>query len=483
MFRLGFQTMRTTVALAALSAGLAACTVGPNFDRPVDPKVSSYLMAGDAPLSATPKMLQGQAPAGRWWTAFRSPELDATVDQALSDSPTLEEANAALAQARAQAGVVKGAAGVQADANAGVQRERVNIAGFGLSGFPSPTFWLYSVGTGVGYDLDLAGGNRRMIEGAKARAEAQGWRTDAAYLSLSANVVVEAVTIASLRAQIAALEQAVRDDKDTVELTRKAIAAGGAAPANQVGATTQLAQDSALLPPLRQQLSEARHRLALLVGRAPSEWAAPDFDLSKLEAPAEIPVSLPSAMVHDRPDIRAAEADLHAAVADVGVQTAKLYPDVRLSGSIEQGALTPGNILSYGYSGWNLGPQLSVPVFHAGALRAGREAARAQAQAALARYKGVVLNAFVQVADVLEALAHDEEALKAEGLAVDSATSNLNDARLSFREGGGTLLELIDAQRQLNQARRAHAAALGQKYVDTARLFAATASDWRVAGK
>uniref|UniRef100_UPI0030DA4D38 TolC family protein n=1 Tax=Pseudomonas sp. EA_5y_Pfl2_R50 TaxID=3088691 RepID=UPI0030DA4D38 len=149
------------------------------------------------------------------------------------------------------------------------------------------------------------------------------------------------------RAQIAALEQAVRDDKDTVELTRKAIAAGGAAPANQVGATTQLAQDSALLPPLRQQLSEARHRLALLVGRAPSEWAAPDFDLSKLEAPAEIPVSLPSAMVHDRPDIRAAEADLHAAVADVGVQTAKLYPDVRLSGSIEQGALTPGNILSY----------------------------------------------------------------------------------------------------------------------------------------
>ena len=298
-------------------------------------------------------------------------------------------------------------------------------------------------------------------------------------MTLTSNVVLEAVAIASLRAQIAALEQALQDDRDTVEITRKAIDAGGAAPSTQVSATTQLAEDSALLPPLRQQLAEARHRLALLVGKAPAEWSAPDFDLAKLTAPAEIPVSLPSQLVHDRPDIRAAEADVHAAVADIGVQTAKLYPDVRLAAGYEQGALSPDQILSYNFAGWSLGPQLSVPIFHSGALKAGKRAAQAAAQASLARYKGVVLEAFVQVADALQALAHDEEALKAETLAVESATAHLRDARLAFREGGGAMLEMIDAQRQLNRTRRELAAAEGQRYLDTARLFAATASDWR----
>jgi NodT family efflux transporter outer membrane factor (OMF) lipoprotein len=467
--------------MGALTAALGGCTVGPDFKRPADPTVSSYRMKGEAPAPASPRLLEGQAPAGRWWTAFGSPELDAVVDQALAGSPSLSEADATLAQVRAEAGVVRGNAGPQVDANAGLQRERANFASFGLTlpGINDPTFWLYSVGTSVGYDLDLAGGNRRAIESAGARAEAEGWRADAAYMTLTSKVVLESIAIASLRAQIDALEQSLQDDRDTVEITRKAIAAGGAAPATQVSAVTQLAEDSALLPPLRQELDEARHRLALLVGRAPAEWSPPDFDLAKLSAPAEIPLSLPSQLVHDRPDIRAAEADVHADVAAIGVQTARLYPDVRLAAGIEQGALSPGQILNYNFSGWNLGPQLTVPIFNAGALKAGQRAAQAAAQASLARYKDVVLEAFVQVADVLQALAHDEEELKAETMAVESATANLRDQRLAFREGGGTLLEMIDAQRQLNRTRRELAAAEGQRYLDTARLFAATASDWR----
>jgi NodT family efflux transporter outer membrane factor (OMF) lipoprotein len=467
-------------AAVSLVAALGACTVGPDFKRPSDPTVSSYLMKGDAPAPASPRLLQGQEPAGRWWTAFGSPEI-AVVEQALAGSPTLQEADATLAQARAEAGVVRGNAGPQVDANAGLQRERVNFASFGFSlpGLTNPTTWIYSVGTTVGYDLDLAGGNRRAIESAGARAEAEGWRSDAAYMTLTSNVVLEAVAIASLRAQIDALEQSLQDDRDTVEITRKAIAAGGAAPSTQISAVTQLAEDSALLPPLRQQLAEARHRLGLLLGKAPAEWSAPDFDLAKIAAPAEIPVSLPSQLVHDRPDIRAAEADVHAATADIGVQTARFYPDVRLAAGIAQGALSPDQILSYGYTGWNLGPQLTVPVFHSGALKAGKQAAEAAAQASLARYKGVVLQAFVQVADVMQALVHDDEELKAENLAVESATANLRDQRLAFKEGGGTLLEMIDAQRQLNRTRRARAEAEGQRYLDTARLFAATASDWR----
>jgi NodT family efflux transporter outer membrane factor (OMF) lipoprotein len=468
-----------SAAAVALAALVGACTVGPEFHRPSEPTVSSYLMQGDAPAPTAPRLVEGKAPGGRWWTAFGSPELDAVVDQALAGSPTLAEADARLAQARAQLGVVRGNAGPQVDANAGIQGERVNIAAFGLPGFSNPTFALYSLGAGVGYDLDLAGGNRRAVEDARAQAEAEGFRADAAYLTLSGKVVMEAISIASLRAQIAALEQAVSDDRDTVEMTRKAIAAGGAAPSTQVGATTQLAQDSALLPPLRQQLSEARHRLALLVGRAPAEWSAPDFDLEHLTAPAEVPVSLPSALVHDRPDIRAAESDLHAAVANVGVQSAKLYPDIRLSAAWAQGAMSPDQIFNYAFTGWNVGPTLTVPVFHSGALKANKKAAEAAARASLAHYKGVVLQAFVQVADILEALSHDEDELKAQAQAVDSATANLRDARLAFREGGGTLLEMIDAQRQLNQTRRAYAAAQGQRYLDTARLFAATAADWR----
>jgi NodT family efflux transporter outer membrane factor (OMF) lipoprotein len=470
-----------SAAAVALAAALGACTVGPDFHRPAAPTVSGYLMKGDAPAPTTPRLVEGQGAGGRWWTAFGSPELDAVVDQALAGSPTLAEADARLAQSRAQLGVVRGGAGPQVDLNAGVQGERVNIAAFGLPlpGLSNPTFALYSLGAGVGYDLDLAGGNRRAIEGARAQARGEAFRADAAYLTLSGQVVMEAISIASLRAQIAALEQAVSDDRDTVEMTRKAIAAGGAAPSTQVGASTQLAQDSALLPPLRQQLSEARHRLALLVGRTPAEWAAPDFDLEHLTAPAEVPVSLPSALVHDRPDIRAAEADLHAAVANVGVQSAKLYPDIRLTAAFAQGAMSPNQLVDYAFSGWNIGPTLTMPLFHSGALKANKKAAEAAARASLAHYKGVVLQAFVQVADILEALSHDDQELKAQAQAVESATANLRDARLAFREGGGTLLEMIDAQRQLNQTRRAYAAAQGQRYLDTARLFAATASDWR----
>lgn len=475
------RSRNSSLAALVLAAGLSACAVGPEFHAPAAPTVSGYRMTGDAGAPTTLRLEQGRTPAGRWWTAFGSPELDATVSRALADSPTLAEAEATLAESRANAAAVRGAALPQVDANGGLQRERVNLAAFGLPlpGLSNPTFWLYSVGASVGYDLDLFGANRRALEGARAEAAAQARRTDAAYLTLSANVVVEAVQIASLRAQIAALQQAVSDDRDTVDITRRAVEAGGAAPASQVGAATQLAQDSALLPPLQQQLAQSRHRLALLVGHAPAEWTAPDFDLAKLNPPAEILVSLPSQLVRSRPDILAAEDDLHAATARIGVETARLYPDVRLSAAFAQGALSPDKLFDYGSSGFNLGPTVTVPLFHGGALKANQRAAQAAAKASLARYRTVVLQAFVQVADVLDALAHDEDELKAQGQALDSATANLRDARLSFREGGGTLLEMIDAQRQLNQVRRAYAAAQGQRYLDIARLFAATASDWR----
>jgi NodT family efflux transporter outer membrane factor (OMF) lipoprotein len=223
----------------------------------------------------------------------------------------------------------------------------------------------------------------------------------------------------------------------------------------------------------------SRHRLAMLVGKSPAEWTAPDFDLADFTLPDAIPVSLPSSLVRQRPDILAAEADLHAATAEIGIQTANLYPDLRLSAGLTQSAIKPENLFNYSASGWNLGAGLAGPLFHGGTLRANRRAAEADARAALARYQGTVLNAFVQVADSLQSLAQGDATLAALARAEQAAQSSLNDRQNALRLGGGPMLDVVDSQRQLARARRARVQAQGERYMDAVRLFAATAADWR----
>ncbi|MBS0297441.1 MAG: efflux transporter outer membrane subunit [Proteobacteria bacterium] len=470
-------------SVLALSLGASACaTVGPDFERPKAPDTPGYLMKGDKAGPNSPRIVSAEPPAGAWWTAFGSPELDATIRQALADSPTLDEADATLAQSREALAVARGAEKPQVDANAGVQRERVNVAAFGFTGFPNPTITLYSIGAGVTYDLDLFGGQKRAVENAAARLEAQGRRADAAYLMLTGNVAIEAGQIAALRAQIAAVQQMIADDRQNVALHDKAVRLGGAAVSQGIGAQAQLAEDQALLPPLNQQLAQHRHALALLVGKAPADFTAPDFDLARLTLPGEVPVSLPSDLVRRRPDILAAEADLHASTAQIGVETAKLYPNVKLTAALTQGALKPQDIFSYDFSGWNFGPQVSVPLFHGGALKANRAAAAAAAEASYARYKQTVLKAFVEVADAMQALAHDEDMLQAQSRALQVAEADLRDNRVAYDKGGGTLLGVLDAQRRTHSARRNLTNAQAQRYLDTVRLYIATAADWRAEG-
>ena len=472
---------RRTALLAALMGAsvLTACAeVGPNYTRPNTPDVSTYGMKGDAGSARVVDAASAQ-PQGAWWKAFNSPELDATVRLALENNQTLSEADATLRQVRDNEAAVRGQLGPQADANGGVQRERINIAAFGIAGFPNPTITLYSIGGAVSYDLDLFGGGKRSVENARARAEAQAERADAAYLSISGNVALEAMQIAGVRAQIAAVQAMVDDDRKNLELVRKAAQLGGEANMASTTAQTQLDQDLALMPPLEQQLAQHRHAMALLVGKAPADYAPPDFDFDKIALPGAIPVEVPSQLLRQRPDIVAAEADLHAATAQIGVETAKLYPDVKLSAALTQGALQPSNIFSYNASGWNFGPSITLPIFHGGALRANRNAAEAAAQAANARYQETVLNAFVQVADVMQALAHDDDEVKAQAKAQATSETNLNDERLAYRDGAGTVLRIIDAQRQLHMARRNYAAAVAQRYADVVRLYVAIAADWR----
>ena len=476
-------TTKFIAALLAASSLTACASVGPDFQAPEAPRTASTLGAGDtAPAAA--RLDAAGANAGPWWTALNAPELDAVIRQALKDSPTLAEADATLAQARSALAQARGVAGPQVTGDAGIARQRANLQSFGFTGFgdiqlSNPTFSLYSVGGAVSYDLDLWGGNKRRIESAAARAEAEGRRAEAAYLSLTANVALQAATIATLRAQIALVERMTADDEANIELIRKANALGGSTSLAKVSAASQLEADRAELPALRGELAAARHALAVLVGKAPADWRAPDFDLAGMTLAAPVPVALPSQLIRKRPDILAAEAELHAATAEIGVATADLYPNLKLSASLTQGALKPGDLFSYDASGWDLAAGLTAPIFDGGALRARRQQAREAALAASARYQRTVLSAFGQVADALSALSSDEAAMAAFAGAEQQAAERLRLARLAFDKGGGTLLEVVDARRALNAARSALARAQGQRLVDAIRLFAATGADWR----
>ncbi|HEV2532154.1 efflux transporter outer membrane subunit [Phenylobacterium sp.] len=478
-----FPALAATASALALSACAA---VGPNFKAPAGPQgpaASGYAMPGDASPAGV-RLSPDTRISGPWWQAFGSADLDRVMAEALAGSPTLGEANATLARAQQQAAAVRGAQLPQVDLNGSAQREHINLQAFGFSGFPgvslsNPTLNLYSIGGSVGYDLDLFGGKRRAGEAAGARAEQAAREADAAYLTLSGNVAMQALRVASLRAQSATLSQVVADDRRLLDLIHAAQRAGSEAPSATSGGEAQLAEDEALLPPVQRDLAAARHQLALLVGKSPAEWTAPDFDLAAFTSPADVPVTLPSTLVRQRPDILAAEAELHAATADVGVAVANQYPDIRLSANLTQSAIKPETLFNYKASGWQLLSGVTAPIFHGGALKAQRKGAEAEARAALARYQATVIRAFVQVSDLLAALGTDQQQIVSLKRAEAASAANVRDAQTAYRLGGGTLLQVIDAQRTLNRARRNSVQAQGQRLSDLVQLYAATAADWR----
>jgi NodT family efflux transporter outer membrane factor (OMF) lipoprotein len=290
---------------------------------------------------------------------------------------------------------------------------------------------------------------------------------------------MQAMRVASLRAQLVSLQQVVADDRRLLDLIHAAQRAGSEAPSATAGGEAQLAEDEALLPPVQRDLDAARHQLAWLVGKSPAEWTAPDFELAAFTSPGDVPVSLPSTLVRRRPDILAAEAELHAATADVGVAVANQYPDIRLSANLTQSAIKPQNLFNYNATGWQLLSGVTAPIFHGGTLKAQRKGAEAEARAALARYQATVIRAFVQVSDVLAGLAADQQQIAGLKRAETASAANARDAQTAYRLGGGTLLQVIDAQRQLNRARRASVQAEGQRLSDLVQLYTATAADWR----
>jgi NodT family efflux transporter outer membrane factor (OMF) lipoprotein len=463
---------RPLVLTSLLAAG---CTVGPNYVRPSDPSQTTYVgpnshSAGhDTTSGLTWTVALGTTPPDDWWTLLGSKQLDHLVKQALANNQSLASAEAHLQAARERIGVARGAQFPQVNAGASTQRTSIGATVLGPQAKDFPSFSAYAGGVEVSYDLDLFGGTRRRIERAGAEAQYEAALRDAAALSISGNVVLQALQIASTSEQVRVMEAIVADDERMQRLIDAANAAGAVSRIDVLSAQSQADHDRTLLPPLRLQLGVARDALAILVGVAPADESAQDFNLQQMTLQHEIPAVLPSELVHRRPDITAAEAQLHAASASVGLATANLYPHLTLDGSIGQEGLLGGP----SETAWNALGGLTAPIFHGGALNAERRAALQDYQAALGTYRERVLEAFGQVADVLQALNNDREALSTQQRALESARASLELTRQGYQGGNAGYVQVLDAQRLQQEAQLGTVQAEAQRYIDAVKLLLA----------
>jgi len=464
-------------AALVLVAALAACRVGPNFTPPQPPAAARYTsdtlpIEHPAARGGTQHIALGEQIEGDWWALFGSQAIDGIVKEALTHNRTLEASAATLAQAQELALAQAGLRYPQVALTAGVGRQKYGAEFLG-GNFSVPPFTYFAVGPTVSYTLDYTGGIARSIEQQFAQAEVARQQLNAAYLTVSGQAVLQTLTIASTRAQIATVESILAQDRDNLRLVNTAFENGSVARTDVVGAESQIASDSALLPPLRQDLARAHHALSLILGRLPEKALPADLDFAQIPLPLEVPVSLPSELAHRRPDILAAEARLHAATSAVGIAESNLYPKIQLTATIGQQAPTPGRLLDGSATAWSALSGLTMPLFDGGTLRAQKRAAVDAMRASAASYQQTVLEAFGQVADLLEALSHDAEQLDAQDQAQKAAEANLTLTRAAYREGNVGILRVLDAERSYQQARLGYVRAIAQRYLDTVQLFLA----------
>jgi NodT family efflux transporter outer membrane factor (OMF) lipoprotein len=480
--------LKSVQAVLILILPILGCAVGPDYRTPEAPGAKTYTaeaLSAETVSAAVPggtaqRLVPGQEIPAEWWTLFHSPALDRLVRQALSDNPTLDASQATLRQAQETLNALVGSVIYpKVDASAAVAREKISGAAMGQPNAKFSPFALYSASVNVSYALDFFGGARRELEALESHVDVQRFQLEGAYLTITSNIVVAAVQEASLRAQIEALQEIMAAQQTQFDLVELQFKLGGAARADVLAQRTQLAQTRATLPPLQKELAQTRHLLAVLAGKFPSDSAAlPEFTLEGLHLPSELPVSLPSSLVRQRPDIRASEALLHAASAQVGVATAAQYPQVNLTASLGSMATSGGSLFSSGTGVWSLSAGLLQPVFHGGELSAKRRAAVAAYDQALAQYRAAVLQAFQNVADVLRALDADAATLKAQADADESARTTLELTQKQFQLGAVSYLSLLNAERQYQQTRIGLIQAQAARYVDTAALFQALGGGW-----
>ena len=460
---------RLALAGTAALLVLTGCKVGPDF-KPEPPPVLAEFGASPLPPQTegdAQRFLKGQAVAAAWWTSFGSPELTRRVERALSHSPTVASAQAALRRAREEVVAAGGARVPAVDLQAGGLRQQLGPD----QGSPS-LYTLTSASLTVTYTLDLFGGVRRGIEGLEAQADLRRWQLTGTYLSLASNVVEASIQEAALRDQLKAAGEIASLLEEQRDLTRKQVAIGVKGQADLLAVESQLAAARTALPTLGRQLQAARNQLAVLLGGFPSEEGLETLNLAGLSLPRDLPVSLPSQVVERRPDLQAAQAALHAATAAVGVATASLLPQVTLGGSYGSQVYRSGGLSGSGPA-WDLTLGALQPLMHGGALRALKRGAEAGLDQAVADYRQTVLVAFANVADALDAVRFDAQAMQAQAEAEGAAARSLDLVKAQFRIGTASHLQLLDATRGWTQARMGLIQARAARLSDTTALYAA----------
>ncbi|HMI76321.1 MAG TPA: efflux transporter outer membrane subunit [Steroidobacteraceae bacterium] len=472
--------------MAGLMLLMAGCAVGPNFKRPAPPEVSDYTAQPLAATTATPNVSGGQAQrfalgadiSADWWTLFHSVPLNELIEQSLSNNHDLKAARAALTVARenvlAQRGVYYPS--VEADFSATRQKQSEQIS----PALNSNTF-LYNLFTpqvSVSYVPDVFGLNRRTVESLAAQAQEVRFQMIAAYTTLTSNVVVTAIQIGAVQMQIDATHELIDSTANTVKILQYQFDKGYASRLDVAAQEALLAQVSATLPPLIKQQAQLRDLLAVLAGRFPNQAPVEKFELSTLQLPEDLPLSLPSALVSQRPDVLQAEANLHDASAKIGIAIANRLPNIVLTANAGSTATAMNQLFTSGTGFWGVGAAATAPIFQGGTLLHQERAAKAAYEQAAEQYRSTVLTAFQNVADTLTALEQDAEAVKAAANAADAAKVTLDLAQRQWQGGYASYLALLTAQQAYQQGRINLIQAQANRFADTAALFQALGGGW-----
>ena len=479
---------RWTSVAAALTfvALMSGCAVGPNFRRPAAPAVDGYARPSLAAKTASAdvaggeaqRLVHGQDLPHDWWALFQSPPLNSLVERALKANPTLVAAQQALRQAMELVAAQRGLfyPTVQGSFSPSYQKTSAVLAP--PLNTDQRTYSLYTAQVTVGFTPDVFGGNRRQVESLLGQAEAQRFQLEATYVTLTSNVVAAAVQEASLGAQLAAIKEIVSIVTRSLDLVRRQFQFGAVAGLEVAAQETTLAQVEQTLPPLQKQREQNRNLLAALAGRLPSDDPEETFELASFHLPTDLPVSVPSRLVEQRPDVRAAEAQLHAASAQIGVAVASRLPQFTITGALGGTSTSVATMFANSNPFWSIIGNVAQSLFDAGTLWHRQRAAEAAFEQAAAQYRSTVLTAFQNVADVLYALPADAESLTA-AVAAERAAKRTLEITLKQQElGAVNYLALLSAQQAYQQTLITRVQAQANRLADTAALFQALGGGW-----
>jgi NodT family efflux transporter outer membrane factor (OMF) lipoprotein len=478
---------RVPVLLTALASLLhAGCAVGPNFKSPAAPDVKDYTVNPLPTTVATANVTGGEAQnfaqggelAAEWWTLFHSQALNELIEHSLANNHDLKAAQAALSVARENVLAQRGAyyPSVAASFSATRQRQSGQIApALNSNAF---LYNLFTPQVSVSYVPDVFGLNRRTVESLAAQEQEVRFQMIATYTTLTANVVVTAIQEASLQMQVDATHELIDINTRMLQILQYQLTKGYASRLDVAAQESLLAQVAATLPPLLKQSAQLHDLMAALAGRFPSQAPDDKFVLSSMQLPLDLPVSLPSDLVEQRPDVLQAEANLHDASAKIGIATANRLPNIVLTANAGSSAAAMDQLFTTGTGFWGLGAAVTAPIFQGGTLLHLQRAAKAAYVQADEQYRSTVLTAFQNVADTLTALDQDADALKSAAAAADAATVTLDLAQRQLQDGYASNLALLNAEQTYQQARINLVQAQASRYADTAALFQALGGGW-----